>query len=109
MRAGLWRSSLPCCAVTPLTTAPAIDPFAVICHKNTPCRTGTGPRPTSAGNTRATTAICAAPPYSRWLVKEVRLAFGPPTLGSQTLEQAATKQPDGTWMVNGIALAEPTI
>ena len=45
----------------------------------------------------------------RFPAKEVRLALDPPTPGSQTLERAATKQPDGTWMVSGIALAEPGI
>jgi putative copper resistance protein D len=47
--------------------------------------------------------------FSRFPAKEVRLALDPPTSGSQTLERAATKQPDGTWMVSGIALAEPGI
>jgi hypothetical protein len=39
----------------------------------------------------------------------VRLVLDPLTPGSQTLERATIKQPDGTWMASGIALAEPGI
>jgi hypothetical protein len=47
--------------------------------------------------------------FSRFPAKEVRLALDPPTPGSQRPERVATKQPDGTWMVSGMALAEPGI
>jgi hypothetical protein len=35
----------------------------------------------------------------------MRLVLDPLTPGSQTLERATIKQPDGTWMASGIALA----
>lgn len=47
--------------------------------------------------------------FSLFPAKDVRLALDPPTAGGKTVEQTAVKQPDGTWLVNGITLAQPGI
>jgi hypothetical protein len=46
---------------------------------------------------------------SRFPAKDVRLALEPPTAGSASLERDAIEQADGTWLVDGIALAVPGI
>jgi len=47
--------------------------------------------------------------FSRFPAKDVRVFLEPPTRGNQALEQAAIEQADGTWLVSGIAFAEPGI
>ena len=47
--------------------------------------------------------------FSQFPAKEVRLTFDSPKAGTQGVEQAATEQADGTWLVNGIVLLEPGI
>jgi len=41
--------------------------------------------------------------------KDVRLALDPPTAGGQTLERTAVKQSDGTWLIDGLTIAQSGI
>jgi hypothetical protein len=46
---------------------------------------------------------------SHFPAKDVRLSLKPPGQGGHAVEQDAVEQADGTWLVNGVALAEPGI
>jgi putative copper resistance protein D len=41
--------------------------------------------------------------------KDIRLALDPPTAGGHTLERAAVKQSDGTWLIEGMTIAQSGI
>jgi len=47
--------------------------------------------------------------FSTYPAKDVRLALDPPAAGGQTVERTATKQADGTWLIDGVTLAKSGI
>jgi len=64
--------------------------------------------PGHAGRADATIRVLRED-FSQFPAKEVHLTLDPPKARTQAVEEAATEQADGTWLVNGIELSEPGI
>ena len=64
--------------------------------------------PGRAGRTDVTIRV-SREDFSSYPAKDVRLTLDPPSAGAQTIDRAATKQADGSWLVNDLTLTHAGI
>ena len=97
----------PTAHVHPETTI--IPPGAAFTHIHTPeAMADVTINPGRAGSSTVTIRV-SREDFTAFAAKDVRLALDPPAASGNSLDRDAKKQPDGTWTVNDIALAQPGI
>ena len=97
----------PTAHVHPATTI--IPPGAAFTHIHAPeAMADVTINPGRAGPSTVTIRV-SREDFTTFAAKDVRFALEPPAASGNSLDRSAKQQPDGTWTVNDIALAQPGI